>query len=44
MATPDISMPYNVICLTCTVLAVYVGAMLNSLIKRQPDEQSQIKA
>ena len=33
MATPDISMPYNVICLTCTVLAVYVGALLNSLTK-----------
>ena len=33
MAPPDISMPYNVVCLTCTVLAVFFGAMLNSLIK-----------
>ena len=37
MATPDISMPYNVICLTCTVLAVFVGALLNSLTKVAAD-------
>lgn len=34
LATPDFSMPYNVICLTSTVLAVAVGALFNALIKR----------
>eukprot|EP00798_Chlamydomonas_sp_ICE-L_P031198 gene31198-6345_t len=34
LATPDFSMPYNVICLTSTVLAVYVGATMNTLMKR----------
>ncbi|KIY99334.1 GPI transamidase component PIG-T [Monoraphidium neglectum] len=34
LAPPDFSMPYNVVCLTSTVLAVYVGAVLNALLKR----------
>lgn len=35
LAQPDFSMPYNVCCLTSTVLAVYLGAMLNALLRRQ---------
>ncbi len=27
-------MPYNVCCLTSTVLAIYIGAVLNTLMKR----------
>jgi phosphatidylinositol glycan class T len=34
LAAPDFSMPYNVCCLTSTVLAIYVGAVLNTLMKR----------
>ena len=34
LAQPDFSMPYNVCCLTSTVLAVYLGALLNALLKR----------
>ena len=42
-ANPDFSMPYNVICLTSTLLAVYVGATLNTLIKR-PQEAAKSAA
>lgn len=28
MPTPDVAMPYNVICLTSTVFAVFVGKCL----------------
>ncbi len=34
LAPPDFSMPYNVICLTSTVLAVFIGATLNTLLRR----------
>ncbi|KAF8065876.1 STP13 [Scenedesmus sp. PABB004] len=34
LAVPDFSMPYNVICLTSTVLAVFLGATLNTLLLR----------
>ncbi|PNH02685.1 GPI transamidase component PIG-T [Tetrabaena socialis] len=36
LAAPDFSMPYNVLCLSSTVLAVYFGAMLNLLLARPP--------
>ena len=32
-ASPDFSMPYNVCCLTSTVLAIYVGATLKLLLE-----------
>ncbi len=35
LATADIAMPYNVICLTSTVLAVFFGATLNTLLQRR---------
>lgn len=38
LAQPDFSMPYNVCCLTSTVLAVYLGAMLNALLQRETPE------
>lgn len=34
LAPPDFSMPYNVVCLTSTVLAVYVGASVNAILRR----------
>ncbi|GIL71952.1 hypothetical protein Vretifemale_2387 [Volvox reticuliferus] len=34
LAAPDFSMPYNVICLSSTLLAVYFGALLNLLTRR----------
>jgi GPI-anchor transamidase subunit T len=43
LAAPDFSMPYNVICLSSTVLAVYFGAVLNILLKR-PNEASATEA
>jgi phosphatidylinositol glycan class T len=33
LATPDFSMPYNVITLSCTVLALLAGGMFNLLIR-----------
>lgn len=47
LASPDFSMPYNVICLTSTVLAVFLGATANTLIKRtrtKPDKLGAARA
>lgn len=33
LPTPDFSMPYNVICLTCTVVAVAYGSFYNLLTR-----------
>ena len=41
LAQPDFSMPYNVCCLTSTVLAVFLGAMLNTLLRREAPRLSQ---
>uniref|UniRef100_A0A8C5BN00 Phosphatidylinositol glycan anchor biosynthesis, class T n=1 Tax=Gadus morhua TaxID=8049 RepID=A0A8C5BN00_GADMO len=41
LPTPDFSMPYNVICLTCTVVAVGYGSLYNLLTRTfQVDEPS----
>jgi hypothetical protein len=32
--TPDFSMPYNVITLTCTVLALFYGSVFNILTRK----------
>lgn len=32
--TPDFSMPYNVCTLTCTVVALYMGALLQVITRR----------
>ncbi|KAL9643924.1 hypothetical protein ABK040_013333 [Willaertia magna] len=34
LPTPDFSMPYNVITLTCTIIALFFGSMFNILIRR----------
>lgn len=34
LPTPDFSMPYNVITLTCTVLSLFFGSLYNVLIRR----------
>ncbi|CAH9129527.1 unnamed protein product [Cuscuta epithymum] len=41
LTTPDFSMPYNVITITCTVLALYFGSLLNAL-RRRPDEEERL--
>ena len=42
LPTPDFSMPYNVICLTCTVIALAFGPLANITTKGltlvQPDK------
>ena len=46
LPTPDFSMPYNVICLTCTVVAIAFGSLYNLSTKRlqevDPREPSTI--
>ncbi|KAL4177599.1 hypothetical protein KRP22_002529 [Phytophthora ramorum] len=36
LPTPDFSMPYNVITMTSTVAAFFVGTMLNALLRKAP--------
>uniref|UniRef100_A0AAV1UK18 GPI transamidase component PIG-T n=1 Tax=Peronospora matthiolae TaxID=2874970 RepID=A0AAV1UK18_9STRA len=36
LSTPDFSMPYNVITMTSTVVAFFVGTMLNTLLRKAP--------
>lgn len=36
LPTPDFSMPYNVITMTSTVIAFFVGSMLNTLLRKAP--------
>ncbi|CAO2827095.1 unnamed protein product [Amaranthus hypochondriacus] len=39
LTTPDFSMPYNVITITCTVFALYFGSLLNVLRRRANEEE-----
>lgn len=39
LTTPDFSMPYNVITITCTVFALYFGSLLNALRRRMGEEE-----
>lgn len=39
LPTPDFSMPYNVIILTCTVMALGYGSLFNLLVKRVITEE-----
>ncbi|KMT05646.1 hypothetical protein BVRB_7g167820 [Beta vulgaris subsp. vulgaris] len=39
LTTPDFSMPYNVLTITCTVFALYFGSLLNVLRKRAAEEE-----
>ncbi|KAE8671159.1 GPI transamidase component Gpi16 subunit family protein isoform 4 [Hibiscus syriacus] len=43
LTTPDFSMPYNVITITCTVFALYFGSLLNALRTRVTEEESFLK-
>ncbi|WIA17204.1 hypothetical protein OEZ85_014084 [Tetradesmus obliquus] len=44
LAVPDFSMPYNVICLTSTVLAVLLGAVVGALLLRPAEAETQAHA
>ncbi|XP_054781736.1 uncharacterized protein LOC129288945 isoform X2 [Prosopis cineraria] len=43
LTTPDFSMPYNVITITCTVFALYFGSLLNVLRRRVGEEERRMK-
>ncbi|GAA0145284.1 hypothetical protein LIER_05514 [Lithospermum erythrorhizon] len=43
LTTPDFSMPYNVITITCTVFALYFGSLLNALRRRIGEEERLLK-
>lgn len=43
LTTPDFSMPYNVITITCTVFALYFGSLLNALRRRVDEEERLLK-
>jgi phosphatidylinositol glycan class T len=38
LPTPDFSMPYNVITLTCTVVALFFGSAFNAMTECGPCE------
>jgi len=42
LPTPDFSMPYNVICLACTVLAFAIGTLLNLTTKTLQVEEIEV--
>lgn len=44
LTTPDFSMPYNVITITCTVFALYFGSLLNALQRRAGEEERLLKS
>lgn len=44
LTTPDFSMPYNVITITCTVFALYFGSLLNVLRRRVNEEERFLKS
>lgn len=44
LTTPDFSMPYNVITITCTVFALYFGSLLNALRRRAGEEERLLKS
>ncbi|KAL6567089.1 hypothetical protein OROMI_015493 [Orobanche minor] len=43
LTTPDFSMPYNVITITCTVFALYFGSLLNALRRRVGEEERLLR-
>lgn len=44
LTTPDFSMPYNVITITCTVFALYFGSLINALRRRVGEEERLLKS
>ncbi|KAK6141866.1 hypothetical protein DH2020_024390 [Rehmannia glutinosa] len=43
LTTPDFSMPYNVITITCTIFALYFGSLLNALRRRVGEEERLLR-
>lgn len=43
MPLPDFSMPYNVITLTCTIVAFFFGSTHNLLVRRRDEEKNKKK-
>jgi phosphatidylinositol glycan class T len=43
LPTPDFSMPYNVICLSCTVIALFMGSMFNTLLNPKDVKEDETK-
>lgn len=43
LTTPDFSMPYNVITITCTIFALYFGSLVNVLRRRVGEEERLLK-
>ena len=44
LATPDFSMPYNVCCMTSTVLAVFLTGALMVLFRKQGSHQASSRS
>jgi hypothetical protein len=46
LSVPDFSMPYNVITLTCTLVALLFGSVMNALLERRkgPDPPKRKEA
>ncbi|KAL1211931.1 hypothetical protein V5N11_023907 [Cardamine amara subsp. amara] len=44
LTTPDFSMPYNVITITCTIFALYFGSLLNVIRRRIGEEERFLKS
>ncbi|PHT51762.1 EH domain-containing protein 2 [Capsicum baccatum] len=42
--TPDFSMPYNAIIITCTIFSLYFGSLLNALHRRTEEEERLLKS
>ncbi|PHT51763.1 FKBP12-interacting protein of 37 kDa [Capsicum baccatum] len=42
--TPDFSMPYNAITITCTVFSLYFGSLLNALHRHTEEEERLLKS
>ena len=44
LPTPDFSMPYNVCCMTCTVLAIYILGVLSVVFDKPATSKASTKA
>lgn len=43
MPTPDFSMPYNVCCLSCTVLALYIMGIKAAVFTKPEHDKTDVK-
>ena len=44
LPTPDFSMPYNVCCMTCTVLAIYILGVISVVFDKPATSKAATKA